>query len=411
MPPFSRPSFVFVGSLCLGVLSSAVVLVFAPAWMPYAAAHVPALRSWIEKGPFVAEWKQGVSRQAEDGLLDVVARTSRAVVSIRITKEVAVGHRMVADPFENLFGGSVVPLGRGSGVLKKERREIGGGSGFFVSADGMVVTNGHVVRDKAAEYTVVTQDQKTYPAKILAVDPVLDIAILKVDIKQVPFLSLGDSDRLRIGQTVVAIGNTLDEFQNTVTKGVVSGLNRRVVAGNSFSNTEVIESAIQTDAAINPGNSGGPLVDLNGEVIGVNTAVSQTAQSLGFALPANAVKRAVTSVQAHGRIVRAWLGVRFLSVDEELAKQNHLAYSYGALVLGGERDQDVAVVKGSPADKAGLVENDLILEVNGTKLEGAQTLSSFIERCLPGDVLHLKIVEKGKEKMVDVTLDERPSRE
>jgi serine protease Do len=119
----------------------------------------------------------------------------------------------------------------------------------------------------------------------------------------------------------------------------------------------------------------------------------------------------VTSVQAHGRIVRAWLGVRFLSVDEELAKQNHLAYSYGALVLGGERDQDVAVVKGSPADKAGLVENDLILEVNGTKLEGAQTLSSFIERCLPGDVLHLKIVEKGKEKMVDVTLDERPSRE
>lgn len=411
MPSFLRASFVFAGSIGLGALSGAAVLILAPAWMPYAAAHVPALRPWVEKSPFVAEWKQDVFRQAEDGLLDVVARSSRAVVSIRITKEVAVGHRAVVDPFEDLFASPSQERARPSPLLKKERQQVGGGSGFFVSADGLVVTNGHVVRDKAAEYTVVMQDQKTYPAKILAVDPVLDIAILKVDIKQAPFLSLGDSDGLRIGQTVVAIGNTLDEFQNTVTKGVVSGLDRRVVAGNSLLNTEVIESAIQIDAAINPGNSGGPLIDLGGQVIGVNTAVSQTAQSLGFALPANAVKRAVTSVQVHGRIVRAWLGVRFLLVDEDIAKQNHLGYSYGALILGGERDQDVAVVKGSPADKAGLTENDLILEANGTRLEGSQTLSSLIERRLPGDVLRLKIVAQGKEKMVDVTLDERPSHE
>lgn len=421
--PSSRVSFFLflITSLLAGALSGAAAFVFAPIWTPYVARHAPAIRPWIEQrrasttSPSLPEKIPLPVFKGEDDLVQTVARTSQAVVSIRITKEVAVSRHLEPGLFGDLFDDPLVPLRRDSShpdaPSRKERREVGGGSGFFVSADGLVVTNRHVVSDKEAEYTVVTQDQKTYPAKVLAVDPVLDLAILKVEIQQAPFLSFGDSDALRIGQTVIAIGNTLDEFQNTVTKGVVSGLNRRVVAGGSALNAEVIESAIQTDAAINLGNSGGPLIDLDGNVIGVNTAVSQDAQSLGFALPINVVKRAVQSVQAHGRIVRAWLGVRFLLVDEDLAKKNHLAYSYGALILRGDTARDLAVVPGSPADKAGLSENDIVLELNGTKLEGIHTLSSLIEHYAPGDVVHLKVAHEGKEKIVDITLEERPTNE
>ncbi len=357
---------------------------FAPVWMPYVARHVSVLRPWIER-------VRPPSRvSVEDRLMDTVARASRAVVSIRMTKKVVVHPRVAWNPFGDALDGSSA----------QKQDDVGGGSGFFVSSDGLIVTNRHVVRNKQVEYSVMTQDQKTYPAKIIALDPVLDLALLKVDVHETSFLPFGDSDTLRVGQAVIAIGNTLDAFQNTVTKGIVSGLNRRIVAGSAL-NSELIESAIQTDAAINPGNSGGPLIDLNGQVIGVNTAVSEDAQSLGFALPINTVKLSVESVQKHGRIIRAWLGVRFLLVDDEK----------GALLLRGEDARDVAIVPGSPADKAGLMENDVVLEVNGTKLEGVTTLSSLIERLTPGDTIHLKVARQGKEKTMKVVLEERPANE
>lgn len=386
--------FLLIASLVAGAVSGGAAFVFAPVWMPYVARHVSVLRPWIER-------VRPPSRvSAEDRLMDTVARVSRAVVSIRMTKKVVVHPRVAWNPFGDALDGSSA----------QKQDDVGGGSGFFVSSDGLIVTNRHVVRNKQVEYSVMTQDQKTYPAKIIALDPVLDLALLKVDVHETSFLPFGDSDTLRVGQAVIAIGNTLDAFQNTVTKGIVSGLNRVVVAGSAL-NSELIESAIQTDAAINPGNSGGPLIDLDGQVVGVNTAVSEDAQSLGFALPINAVKRSVENVRTHGRIIRAWLGVRVLLIDEDIAKENHLALPYGVLLSRGEGARDFAIAPGSPADKAGLMEQDIIFEANGIKLEGATTFSSLFERLTPGDTIHLKILHQGVEKTVDVVLEERPPNE
>ena len=426
---FSRFTLVLLVlfSLLGGAVAGAASFLFAPRWVPYVAQHIPSLRS-LAASSSVAPMHvpQATSSsfiaplflpaQGEEGVIQMIQRVSPAVVSIQVTKEIEVGRRVIIDPFaDDFFTDPFTPFLRPRPTPRQntpspqtERREVGGGSGFFVSANGMVVTNKHVVNDTEAQYTVITQDQKKYPAKVLALDPVLDLAVLKVEGSNFAFLPLGDSDQVRTGQTVIAIGNALAEFQNTVTRGVVSGLNRRIVAGGLMMGSEVIESAIQTDAAINPGNSGGPLVDLQGNVIGVNTAVSTGAQSLGFALPSNVVKRAVMSVEKNGKIVRAWLGVRFLPIDEDIAKERSLPYNYGAMIVRGEAQDDVAIVKASPADKAGLVANDIILEINGIKITEQVSLPSLIERYVPGDKIKLKIFHEGKEKEVELTLEERP---
>lgn len=191
-----------------------------------------------------------------------------------------------------------------------------------------------------------------------------------------------------------------------MTKGVISGLGRRVTAGDNRGLSEVIEGAIQTDAAINPGNSGGPLVNLAGEVIGVNTAVSRAGQLIGFAIPINEAKRAIASVKKSGKIVRPWLGVRYVIVTEELAKKNQLSVAYGALILRGDNRTDFSVIPGSPADKAGLQENDIILSVDGTRVDEDHPLSRTIARKNPGDTVTLKVLSKGKEKVVKVELGE-----
>ncbi len=280
-------------------------------------------------------------------------------------------------------------------ISQVEDEELtGGGSGFFISEDGLVVTNRHVISDDA-RYTVITQDGERYPAKVLALDPSLDLGVLKIESSTtVPYLELGDSDALRPGQTVIAVGNALAEFQNSVTKGIVSGLNRRLYAGD-FNEEELIEEAIQTDAAINPGNSGGPLLTLDGKVVGMNTAVSDGAQSLGFALPSNSLKRAVDSVRRFGRIVRPWIGVRY-SLQEE-----------GALVLRGGSGES-AVEANSPAAKAGLKEGDLIIEIDGVAINIERSLGSAIGRREPGDIIIIKIIRDDKTMQIPVTLEERP---
>ncbi|MFZ2803674.1 MAG: trypsin-like peptidase domain-containing protein [Patescibacteria group bacterium] len=283
--------------------------------------------------------------------------------------------------------------------------QVAGGSGFFVSTDGIVVTNKHVVDFQDATFTVLTSDGKKYPATVLATDPVLDLAFLKVSGTGFPVLSFDDSDNLVAGQSVVAIGNALDQFRNTVTKGIVSGLNRRVDAGDDSGADEVIEGAIQTDAAINPGNSGGPLLDLNGNVVGINTAVSQDGQSLGFALPANLISHDAQSVEKTGKIVRPFLGVRYELIDDELVKANQLPVDHGALVVRGDQKDQLAVSPGSPADKAGIVENDIILTVNGTSIDEDHSLSSLIGNFAPGDKVTLTLLHAGKTKTVTVTLD------
>lgn len=333
-----------------------------------------------------------------DAVVRVARQASPAVVSIVISRTVS-STRAAAPFLSPLLDEEMLDV-------LPELRRVGGGSGFFVSKDGLIVTNRHVIDDERAEYTVVTQDGKRLPAKVMARDSVLDLGVLKVEGADYPALSFGDSDKAVIGQTVVAIGNALAEFRNTVTKGIISGKNRRIVAGG-IGMSELIEEAIQTDAAINPGNSGGPLLDLQGNVIGVNTAVSQTGQSLGFAIPSNSVQHAIESIQKTGKISRPWLGVRFVMIDAELAKENRLPVQSGAFVLRGPRVADVAVVPGSPAAKAGIEENDIILEIQGQPLNDERSLMSAVSRFSIGDEVELKILRKGEEKRVKVTLEER----
>jgi serine protease Do len=283
--------------------------------------------------------------------------------------------------------------------------DIGGGTGFFVSPDGLILTNRHVVQDANATYVVVTNDGAELPATVVATDPFLDVAVVRVQGSGYPAATLGNSDRLKIGQTVIAIGNTLSAFRNTVTRGVVSGLDRRVIAGDDTGSDELIQRAIQTDASINPGNSGGPLLTLTGEVIGMNTALSQDAQGVGFAIPVNDLKRAVGDVVAYGRIIHAWLGVRYVPLTAEIATARKLPVKDGAWIEPNA-DGTSPIASGSPADAAGLKVGDIIVSVNGQALTGDNDLSYVISSYRPGDTVLLRVV-RGEERFdLSVTLAE-----
>ncbi len=342
-----------------------------------------------------------------EDMAQMVKKVSPSVVSIVITKDVSanqLGNMFNIGPFSFDMGNGM--NGGGNGNAPTQKQTVGGGSGFFVSADGLIVTNRHVVEDTAATYTVVTSDGKKHDAKVLARDTVIDLALIKIDGTGFPAVTLGDSGTLEIGDSVVAIGNALGEFSNTVTRGIVSGLNRRLVAGGTMAGSEVIDGAIQTDAAINPGNSGGPLLTLDGKVVGVNTAVSQAGQSVGFAIPINMAKRSIDSVKQNGRIVRPYLGVRYSLITPDAAEKNSLPFSYGALVLRGTNPTDLAVIPGSPADKAGITENDIILEADGTKIDADHSLGTIVMGKNVGDKITLKVYHKGETKTVTVTLAE-----
>lgn len=351
--------------------------------------------------------------EEESATIDVVKRASPAVVSIVVRKEANTSSRGDLLPFNDFFDFGIpiprsIPTPTPRGDQKSEKQQVGGGSGFIVSSDGYILTNRHVVDDDHAEYSVVLNDDREFSATVLAKDPLNDLAVLKIDVRDsaLPILELGDSDQVQIGETVIAIGYALSEFRNTVTKGVVSGMNRRVVAGDGAGSSEVIEEAIQTDAAINPGNSGGPLLNLVGQVIGLNTAVSREGQLLGFAIPINVAKQAVESVIRDGRIVRPWLGVRYLVITEELAKQQKLSVNNGALVVRGATIADLAVVPGSPADRAGIRENDIITAVNHDAVDEDHPLARRIARYKPGDRVRLTVLRQGRERTIDAELGE-----
>jgi len=342
---------------------------------------------------------------SDEALVGIVERSSSAVVSVVATKEVESIGRFGDLPF--FFG----PFGSGNdnGGNATEKREVGSGTGFFISFDGLIVTNKHVVSDEGAEYTVVVPGGEEYPAKVLARAANKDIAVLKVEGDGFSALSLGDSSALRVGQTVIAIGNPLGEFPNSVSRGIISGLNRNVTAGSSFGDTETLSDIIQTDAAINPGNSGGPLLDLSGKVVGINVAVAQGAENIGFAIPIDQVSRIIEEVRTTGRLSMPYLGVRYAMIDDDIAKENDLPYAYGAIVLRGTSRTELAVVPGSPADKAGIVENDIILEIDGEKLDADHILSDVVSDHRAGDTVTLRIWHKGEEKEVEVILGERDS--
>ncbi len=353
----------------------------------------------------------------ETATIDVVAKANPAVVSVVISKEQGnVPQGVEFFPFDDFFSPGFpfriqVPeqsKPKDKDDQKSALQRIGGGSGFIIESDGLIVTNKHVVDDEEAVYTIVLSGGEEYEAQVIAKDPILDIGLLKIEAKNLPTLPLGDSDSIALGQSVIAIGNALAELGNTVTRGVVSGINRRVEAGDGRGQTEVLEEAIQTDAAINQGNSGGPLLNLAGQVIGINTAVSSRGQLIGFAIPINSVKQTINSVREYGKIIRPWLGVRYQPVTPRLSELNNLSVTYGALVVRGNSPEELAVIPGSPADKAGLVENDIILEINGHRLEDKDSLGKLIATFAVGETIPLKILRKGNEKIVEVTLAEFP---
>lgn len=345
--------------------------------------------------------------------IQAVKRVSPAVVSIVISKvPTAQTLDINAVPFNDLFGDNgsvnVVPQKKtNTGTTTTlEKVEVGGGTGFIVSSDGLIVTNRHVVEDTEADYTVLFPDGTRLPAKVVDRDVLADVAILRVDKKDLPTVHFGDSSSIAIGQTVIAIGNALSEFHNTVTKGIISGTNRHVTAGDGLSNDEVIEEAIQTDAAINLGNSGGPLVDLEGNVIGMNTAVTQPAQNIGFAIPSNLVRKIAESVEKFGHIVRPRLGVQYQLIDVAFAKEKKLSVDHGALVVRGATKADVAVIADSPAAKAGIEENDIILSIDGEQVDLDHSLGSLVYKHAPGDIITVVVNRADEEKTFQVTLDE-----
>lgn len=288
----------------------------------------------------------------------------------------------------------------------RERIEREQGTGFIISKDGFIVTNRHVVEGEEADYTVFLSTGEKFEAKILAKDPLHDLAVLKIEGENLPVVEIGDSGTVRPGQTAVAIGNALGELENTVSVGVISGIGRRVVA-RGRTTIEVLDNVIQTDAAINLGNSGGPLLNLKGEVIGVNTATAMYAEGIGFAIPINRAQRVIEGAVTGEEIVYPFLGVRYLIIDEELKENENLSVGYGALVVSGGGDP--AITPGSAAEEAGIKEEDIILELNGEKITANNSLARIIIRYNPGDKVKLKILRDGTEKEMEVVLGEMPN--
>ncbi len=366
---------------------------------------VPYLPKTFQSSSLVTTPRTMTVISEEDAVANLVEKNSPGVVSIVISKDVP----KVRNFFGNSFGFPFFdPFNSGTQSTETEKQKVGSGSGFFVSSDGLIVTNKHVVADEQADYTVLLGDGEEHPAKVLARDPSNDIAVIKIDGSNFPALTLGDSEKIRVGETVIAIGNPLGEFENSVSRGIVSGLRRNLDAGSDWSgDAEHLSDIIQIDAAINPGNSGGPLFDLAGEVIGVNVAMAQGAENIGFSLPINQVKRIVDQVRTTGKLSFPYLGVRSLVLNDQLQKKTGLPYNHGALVVRGESVTDFAVVPGSPADKAGIVENDIILEINGQKVDSDHSLVYVIGQHSVGDQVTLKLWHKGDTKEVKVTLEER----
>ncbi len=289
----------------------------------------------------------------------------------------------------------------------KQREKRGEGTGFVISPDGLILTNKHVVDavySRVPDLKVVFDDGTQFDANLIDRDPLHDLAVLKIGETNLPYLELADSDKAQVGETVIAIGNALGLYKNSATKGIISGLGRSLTAGDNAGNSESFDNLIQTDAEINLGNSGGPLLDLEGKVVGVNVAVDQSGSAIGFAIPANDVRPAVTSARATGEIIRPQLGVRYMMIDADLAEKENLTRVKGAWVV--KNNNKVTVVPGSPAEKAGILPGDIIFEINAIKIEGRNNLFSVIQKYKPGDRIGLKIQRGDKVMIKIVTLGE-----
>ena len=316
----------------------------------------------------------------EGSVADVANKVAESVVSI-----------VTSTKSMNFFGQSVDSSAAGTGII--------------ATSDGYIITNKHVING-AHKVTVILDDGTKYEdVEVVATDPMNDVAFLKIkDVSDLKAANLGDSKTLKVGQQVIAIGNALGEYQNSVTAGIISGTGRSVTASDgSGSNVETLSDMIQTDAAINSGNSGGPLVNAAGEVIGINTATSTTAENMGFAIPISSVKGMLAQLKETGKASRAYLGVYSMEITPEAAKEYNLPVETGAYLYS--QSSYSAIVKDSPAAKAGLQNKDIVTAVNGVKVGAAGSLSDLIGEYKPGDTVQLTVIREGKEIAVNVTLE------
>lgn len=344
--------------------------------------QIPQLRDYVkrnEDGDIAIKREEKVEITEDSAIIDVVKQVSPSVISIISSKNV---YDFFGTPYE----------------------QKSGGTGFIITSDGLIITNKHVVSDQYAQYTVLTHNGQNFPTEILSLDPLTDLAILKIEADNLPVVTLGYSDQLQVGQKAVAIGNALGEYQNTVTVGVISALDR-VITASGLSGYERLEGVIQTDAAINPGNSGGPLINISGEVIGINTAIDYQGQTIGFAIPVDFIRPAIDSVIKEGKIVRPFLGVRYVPITKEFASLNNLQVDKGVLIYSADKKYS-SVIYGSPAAKAGIKQNDIIIKMNNEEIDQNHSLSTLLQKYKPGDKITLTVLSDGKEKNVEVKLSE-----
>lgn len=352
--------------------------------------------------------------ETEKQTIEAVKKVLPSVVSIVISKFMPKVKEMPIMPFGGPFGQFGIPLpeepldGLKGPSGETEKVKVGGGSGFIIHPDGLILTNKHVVFDPEAEYTVITGDEKEHVGKVISRDPINDIAVLKINAKDLPVVRLGNSNKIELGQTVIAIGNALGLFTNTVSKGIISGLERKISASlGQGQQTESLRGVVQTDVAINQGNSGGPLINLDGEVVGINTAIIFGAQNIGFSIPINWAKADLEDIIKYGRIIRPFIGLRYVMLNKVLKDKYTLPVDYGALVIRDHVPGSEAVVANSPAGKAGIKENDIVLEINGDKLTEKKELADVIQVCKVGDELELTVMRKDKTMKLKTVLEER----
>lgn len=346
----------------------------------------------LQKGVSDNQVIQGKILKEESVVIDVVEKFGPSVVTVGIKKT-----ETVYNPFDNFFdpfGLFAIP----KGAPQEQNIEQDIGSGFFVTADGLIVTNKHVVSDTSAQYRVFTKENKLYEVEKIYRDPTNDLAILKISVpkEEIKPIEMADSDKIKVGQFAIAIGAALGEFRNTVTTGVISGLGRSITAGSPFEGTESLDNVIQTDAAINPGNSGGPLLNSLGQAIGINVAVASGAQNIGFALPINLVKEMLDNFNQTGQFSRPFLGVRYRDIEkkEAIAK----GWVEGAGV--------VEVVAGSPAEKAGIKAGDIITKIDGDKVSKDNNVAKIISKKKPGQAIKVTVWRGEEEEILSVVLKE-----
>src|SRR5579885_1369803 len=382
-----------------------IVLVLVLGLASAAGKYIPAVNDFINTSNSISlpESSQHVKVVTEESItISIVKQAGPSVVTVSGTSSQASSGSPFDFGFPPFF--DFGPSSPGELQQPDQNSPQSIGSGFIISSDGMIVTNKHVVDDTSMTYQVVTSDGKKYSVKNIYRDPLNDVALIKIDPNQNPGkklvpLTLGDSSHLQVGQYVIAIGTALGDLQNTVTTGVISGLGRGITAGSPYEGSvEQLSNVIQTDAAINPGNSGGPLLNSSGQVIGVNTAVSENGQNIGFAIPINVIKDSLTNFNQNGQFSRPFLGVSYTMLSKDLAILNNLPE--GAYV------QDVQ--SGSPADKAGIQQGDVIIKIDGQRIDANNQLSTVIAKKKVGQTITVTVYRDNKTQDLKATLASAP---